>query len=273
MAVIVDSLRKRTFEAWVKNPYATAKKLCSDLQLDYRQHGNYLNRLLSEFRSYHSFGLPQEAHFPEHRVFEWDNIPRALLPGEGELDRRLKFWHWYEVANRNGMWVFNDDRGSVHWYKEGLVRLYLKGELQLAKAKELFCRAFRWFTPQELRKYLDVPLKEKYKKWTFELGSPVPRFDIRTFERSHGLRIFSDGSHPTSVHVGESTFDLKVLLDEQRQATADLGSVVQQFGVEIQEHMKLIKLWQKEAKHARSIPVRRIIKEEKPQKSLFEWMI
>jgi len=272
MGVRVDSLRKRTFEAWVKNPYDTAKKLCSDLQLDYRQHGNYLNRLLSEFRSYHSFGLPQEAHFPEHRVFEWERIPRLVEEGGG---MHLIAWRagWRVTHNRNEMWVFRDDRGSIHWYKGGLVRLYLRGELQIAKAKELFCRAFSWFTPQELRKYLDVPLKEKYKKWTFEMGTPVPRFDIRTFERSHGLRIFSDGSHPTSIHVGESTFDLKVLLDEQRQATADLGSVVQQFGVEIQEHMKLIKLWQKEAKHARSIPVRRTIKEEKSQKSLFEWMV
>jgi len=67
------------------------------------------------------------------------------------------------------------------------------------------------------------------------------------------------------------------LLDEQRQATADLGSVVQQFGVEIQEHMKLIRLWQREAKHVRGIqakPVKRRIAEAKPsQKSLFEWLL
>ena len=270
--VRVDSLRKKILGAWVKNPYNTASKICSDLQLDYKQHGNYINRLLSEFRSYYNFGSPQEAHLPEHRVFEWEKIAREELPGQGELDRRLKFWGWEPVANRNNMWVFKDARGSVHWYKEGLVRLYLKGELQIAKVKELFCRAFRWFTPQDLRKYLDVPMKEVYKKWTFEVGAPVPRFDIRNFERSHGIRIFTDGSHPRAVHIGESA---PFWLDEQRQVNTEFGEVVQQFGVEIKEHLKLIKLWEKEAKHVRGVQPKKLkISETKPtQKSLFEWLI
>jgi hypothetical protein len=147
----------------------------------------------------------------------------------------------------------------------------LKGELQLAKAKELFCRAFSWFSPQELKKYLNVPLKETYKKWTFELGSPVPRFDIRQFERSHGLRIFTDGSDPRAVHVGEST---PFWIDEQRQATAEFGSVVQQFGVELKEHMKLIKLWQQEAKGFRKVVPKRPTRQAAPsQKTIFEWLL
>jgi len=279
--VRVGSLRKRILEAWVKNPYDTALKVCSDLQLDYKQHGNYINKLLSEFRSYYNFGSPQEALLPEHRVFEWEKIERVY---DNLVEMPVFVWKagWRVVANRNDMWVFRDPRGAIHWYQGGLVRLYLKGELQLAKAKELFCRAFGWFTPQDLRKYLDVPLKEVYKKWTFEVGAPVPRFDIRNFERSHGLRIFTDGSHPRAIHVGESTFDLKVMLDEQRQINSEYGEVikqtgelVQRFGVEIEEHMKLIRLWQREAKHVRGKqpkPEKRRIAEAKPQKSLFDWL-
>ena len=149
-------------------------------------------------------------------------------------------WGWrVSKGNRNDMWVFRDPegQGSVHWYKEGLIRLYLKGELQLARAKELFCRAFSWFGKEDIRRYLDVPLVEKYRKWTFELGQPMPRFDIRQFERSHGLRIFTDLSHPTSVHVGES---IPFWIDEQRQATSELSKVVNEFGVDIKEHLKLI---------------------------------
>jgi hypothetical protein len=257
-----DSLRKKVYDEWIKNPYNQPKKMCQILGLTYSDHGNYVHKLLSEFRSYYSFGSPQEAHLPKHRVFEWENIPRLTELQVG----------WEEVVNRNGMWVFKKDaRGSVHWYKEGLVRLYLKGELQLAKAKELFCRAFNWFSPQELKKYLDAPLKETYKKWTFDVGSPVPRFDIRQFERSHGLRIFTDGSDPRSIHVGEST---PFWIDEQRQATAELGSVVQQFGGEIKEHMKLIRMWQQEAKALRLQPIKRKIKvQEVPrQRSILEFM-
>jgi len=238
--VRVDSLRKKLYDLWVQNPYLTAKNACLKLEENYSDHGNYMNKLLSEFRSYYHFGSPLKAHlFPEHRVFEWERIPRELLPGEGELEKRLSEWGWKRVVNRNDVWSFRDPlgQGSVHWYVGGLVRLYLKGELKLAKAKELFCRAFRWFDANDLRKYLDVPLVEKYRKWTFEMGQPVPRFDIRQFERSHGLRIFTDGSHPTSWHVGES---IPFWLDEQREATKELGVVVREFGFDIKEHLKLI---------------------------------
>jgi len=247
-----DSLRKKVFDEWVKNPYTRALKICEIHHLDYNQHGKYINRLLSEFRSYHNLGLPQKAQRLEHRVFEWECISRELLPGTDlDVGRRLMFWGWKPVENRNGMWTFKGDpRGSVHWYKEGLVRLYLKGELQLASAKELFCHAFRWFTPKELVQYLDAPLKETFRKWIFEIGSPMPKIDIRSFERSHGLHIFTDLSHRTSLHVGEAT---PFWIDEQRQATSELSGVVQQFGVEIKEHLKLITLWQEEAKGVRVV--------------------
>jgi hypothetical protein len=266
------SIRKRVLEGWIKNPYLTPKKLCYDLQLDYKVHGRYVKKLLSEFRGYYTFGSPQKGHvFPEHRVFEWENIPRSLLPVVAS-EVSLRSLGWVPVANRNNMWVFRDPRGTVLWYKEGLVRLYLRGELQLAKAKELFCKAFGWFDGNDLRKYLDVPLKEAYKKWTFDLGSPVPRFDIRQFERSHGLRIFTDGSHPTSIHVGES---LPFWIDEQREATKEFGQVVQQFGIEIKEHLKLIRLWQEQATTMRLKSLKRKLKKAEPpsQKSLLEWML
>jgi hypothetical protein len=260
--VRLDSLRQKAYEVWVKNPYIMAKKFCVDNKIDYKIHGAYINKLLSEYRSYHQFASPQKAHLPEHRVFEWECVPRDCGRPVG----------WVEVVNRNGMWVWRDPRGTVHWYKEGLVRLYLKGELQLAKAKELFARAFSWFGPEQWKKYLDAPLKETYKKWTFDVGAPMPRFDIRQFERSHGLRIFTDGSHPTSVHVGEAT---PFWIDEQRQATKEFGEVVNQFGVEIKEHLKLIRIWQQEAKALRLQPIKRKIKgQEAPrQRSILEFMI
>src|SRR4030042_2452962 len=245
--VTVLSLRKRLFELWVKNPYTTPKKACEELKEPWPQRRKYVKKLLSEFRSYHNLASPQQAHRLEHRVFEWENIPRVYKGGDRMPVEILRVG-WCVVVNRNDMWVFRDPRGSVHWYRGGLVRLYLKGELQLAKAKEVFCRAFSWFTNEQLKKFLDVPLVEKYRKWIFEIGSPMPKFDIKTFERSHGLRIFTDGSHRTSLHVGEAT---PFWIDEQRQATAEFGVVVNQFGVEIREHMKLIRLWQDEAKGLR----------------------
>lgn len=178
-----------------------------------------MNKTLSEFRSYQKLGLPQRPHdFPLHkRVFEWENVGRGLgvdLVGFG----------WVAVRNRNGMFVFRCDLGSVHWYAGGLVRLYVRGPVLLARVKELFCRAFvgvlGWEMVQGL---LGGRLEEKERKWTFELGQLVPRFDIRKFERSHGIRIFADGSHPTAVHVVETApFWLDRLEDVQKQLALNL---------------------------------------------------
>jgi hypothetical protein len=247
MSTRTCSIKKQVYEEWVKNPYARAVKICEICHFDYKQHGNYVNFLLSQFRSYTDLGLPQEPQRLEHRTFEWDGISRELLPGLGELDRRLKFWGWkVALGNNNDMWVFKADFGSVHWYKEGLVLLYLKGELQLAKVKTLFCKAFSFIEQDKafFEKYLDVPLREVYRKWIFDMGKPVPKFDIRTFERSHGLRIFTDLSHPQAIHVGEN---LPFWLEEQRTANAELSGVVQQLGVEIQAHLHLIQTWEKGA--------------------------
>jgi len=258
-----DSLRQMIYEEWVKNPYLTAKKICSDHKLDYGKHGNYINKLLSEYRSYHKFASPQEAHLPHRRVFVWEKV-------EGDRSIAVQAG-WKPAANRNGMLVFRGVWGSVHWYKEGLVRLYLRGELTLAHAKELFCRAFSWFTPEQLKKCLDVPLKETERHWVFELGAPMPRFDIRQFERTHGVRIYADGSHPTGLEVSETT---PFWIDEQRQATKEFGEVVQKFGEEIQEHLKLIRMWEKEARVRRLKPIIRKPKKEVPaQKSILNWMI
>ena len=118
------------------------------------------------------------------------------------------------------------------------MRLYLRGAVQLARAKELFCRAFSWFSDEQLCRFLDVPLREESRHWTFEVGSTLPRFDIRKFNRSHGIRIFADKSHPTAVEVEES----------QPFWIGELREAVELFGLEIKEHLKLIKEWQKEAR-------------------------
>ena len=143
-----DSIRKKVYNSWVENPYLTPKKTCGKLRLDYKVHGNYVRKLLSEYRCYHKFGSAQKALSVHRRVFVWENISR----GSGFEPSRFG---WVEVVNRNGMFVFRSDLGSVHWYKGGLIRLYLRGTVQLARAKELFSRAFSWFSGKELSKYLD----------------------------------------------------------------------------------------------------------------------
>ncbi|MFC1487909.1 hypothetical protein ACFLRN_09530 [Thermoproteota archaeon] len=197
-------IRKRVFDLWIKDCHITAKKACNSLKLNYGEHGKYLNNLLSEFRSNPSIGLALKAHSLHKRVFVWENVPRNLLfdyLGTEEFHSGLD---WNATSNRNGMLVFKGELGSVHWYKGGLVRLYMKGAVMLAQVKELFCKAFWWFSVEELNKYLDVPLREVERHWVFDIGAPVTPFTINNFMQSHGLQIFVDKSHPNAVEVEET---------------------------------------------------------------------
>ena len=254
-----DSLRQKAYESWVKNPYITAKKFCEDNKISYKSHGAYINKLLSEYRSYHKFGLPQKPLALEKRTFVWF-VPRV---------ERLPCG-WSEVSNRNGMWIFHHDLGSVHWYQRSLVQLYLRGAVQLARAKELFCKAFGFLPQDQLLKYVDAPLREESRKWIFDLGAPVPRFDIRTFEASHGLRVFSDGSHPTALHFLETT---PYWIGRIEQSMDNFGKLHEQFGKNLEAHLRLIRLWEKEARGFRAKSKVRRIKEQPNQRNLFEWMV
>ena len=267
-----DSLRKRIYDLWVENPYTAALQVCKKLHLIYRQHGNYANKLLSEFRSYHILGSPLKAHvgLPHRRVFVWRGVRGhgGVMPVEvARVKNSGGVAGWRFVNNRNDMWVFRDDVGSIHWYCGGLVRLFLRGEVQLARAKELFCRAFLdVLGKEETMRLVGAPLREEAKEWVFELGAPVPRFDIRQFERSHGLRIYADRSHPTGIEIRETE---PFWISEFREVT-------DQFGMEIKEHLKLITLWQKEASANRELQKAKkpaIKRKRKPKPfDLKEWL-
>lgn len=245
-----DSIRQNVYRLWTENQSLKAREICSKLNLRYKEHGNYVNKLLSEFRSNHKFGLPLEPQELHKRIFSWENVPRQsliehLCCEEQDLTKgKLTNVGWRKSSNRNGMLSFSNLRGTVHWYKGGRVLIYLKKPLSLANAKELFSRAFNWFDGKTLSKYLDVPLREESRHWVFEVGETLPRFDVRKFKASHGIRIYSDKSHPKAVEVEET---IPFWIDEFRDVAQSFGKTVNQFGVEIEEHMKLVREWQKEA--------------------------
>lgn len=242
--------------------------IAAKIKLFHTDHGQTIRNYLSQFRCTCKNGLPQKAHnrLPHKRVFHWvvsrDLLLESLQNFSGMSDAtNFKVLGWIPVKNRNGMLVFREKEihpffrskkkgdglfnpvqpvshlGSVHWYQDGRVIMYLKGEVSLANAKKLFYHAF-WFLSERQKYELTIGrLVEKEKHWVFETGQPMPRFEIRQFERSHGIRIFVDGSHPTALEVRET---VPFWIDELKESTAALA-------VQIREHLALIQDYRKEA--------------------------
>lgn len=76
----IQSIRKRLLALWLENPYITAKTASKLLGLDYGNHCNYLNKLLSEFRSNPPIGSAIESHTFHRRVFVCERVLRSFLP-------------------------------------------------------------------------------------------------------------------------------------------------------------------------------------------------
>lgn len=198
-----NSIRKDVYELWFNNKALQAKEICSTLGLRYKDHGRYVNKLLSEFRSNPHIGAAYKPQGIHHRIFVWKNVPLSLLPGC--LEKGFFSWKgWKKSKSKNGMYVFRDKLGTIHWYQSGLVRLYSKS-CKLANIKRLFSKAFHWVTKATLCKYLDAPLHESGRHYVFDVGGKISRFYINHFKDTHGLRIVSDGSHPNKIEVIESS--------------------------------------------------------------------
>lgn len=177
---------------------------------------------------------------PHRRVFEW-LVVRSKRRENKALDRG-----WNIVSNRNQMMVFRGDAGSVHWYPKGKVLLYLRGQAMMSKAKELFCRAF-WnvIGKNETLKSVSAPVREIGRHMVFDLGHKLPKFEIRYYEKSHGIRIFSDGTHPTAVEVAETEPFWLNRLDDMADVFSETG---ESFKESMDRHLSAIGTFEEESK-------------------------
>lgn len=227
------SIRQIVFDLMADNKDITPSQIMGILKLSYgyeTANKQTIKNYMMEWRNRNY--LQARPLRPHRRVFRW-----FVVRGE-ELEQKALNVGWRFASNRNRMLVFKGDYGSVHWYKTGNVFVNLRGMASLAHAKETFSRAFNNVLPDnEIVKLVDAPIREMGRQMVFDLGQPLPRFEIRHYEKSHGLRIYSDGSHPTAIEVAET---------EPFWLTG-LEQVVTQFGKDITAHLQLVGEWRKES--------------------------
>ncbi len=136
------------------------------------------------------------------------------------------------IGKHNKLWFFHEDRlGSVLWHNTNRIELLLSGKKDVARAKTLFCRAFLDMIGdiKELdQQFLKGEIETKHH--VFKIGESLPLFNIDFFAASHGLTIYTDGSHPDSLEVSEAK---PFWLDE-------LHEIRQGFKEDMGKHMELL---------------------------------
>lgn len=217
-----DSIKHRVSALFQRNPRVTAKKTCSILHLSYPERGQLIRNYLSEFRRNLHFGnIPSvPISLPHRRIWVWNRVVWSV----GAQERALSCG-WKLSRNRNGMLVFRSGLGSVEWFQSGTVLVLLRVASHLGYAKSLVSQAFSWLDDAELLRLCEGSFREIRRHWVFEQGKPMIRFEVRQFQKSHGLRIFSDGSHPSAVEVEElPPIYLQMMIDQQDKLAENLKS-------------------------------------------------
>lgn len=236
-----ETLKQRVYTLFQQNQSLTAKKACSILHLSIRDKGQTIRNYLSEFRCNPHFGrVPSTAHnLPHSRKWLGSKVVFSV-----RAEKKALSCGWRVSKNRNRMLVYRHGLGSVEWFRNGTVLVHVRGSSNVGVAKTLFCRAFSWLDDAELLRLCEGPFREFKRQWVIEQGKAFPRFEIKQFEKSHGLRIFSDGSHPTAVEVEETVpLYMQPMIEQQNRLAENLEILSRESKI----HLEMIEIWKREA--------------------------
>lgn len=194
----IESLRQRVFALLDKNPYLTAKPLCEKLNLPYKQYSNYITKIKSEWKSYRQKQRGSNCS-SIHSWHGWCRVPDYV-------DRTLALEvGWEETKSKNRWLLWHDRVGRMMWFESGRINVYVRSPANLGRAKQLISNGFfntgLIFELRILEQVFET-FKFRGAHYVFDVGQPLPKMTVDTFERSHGIIIkLGDKSHPRCIEV------------------------------------------------------------------------
>ena len=155
---------------------------------------------------------------------------------------------WVRSKNRNRCRRCCKLGITLFWYRDGIVQFRFKGSRSEADLLAAFSQAFwpvlRGAGNSEIRlaDFLKVVFKSRYRRGpvhrTFDVGEPLPRFSIKYYEKSRGLIIKTDHSHPTALEIEEREPPWCKRLDV---ASDKISNAAELFAENIKTHLEVPK--------------------------------
>lgn len=197
-------LKTRVFEALRENPYLSNKKLCKVLGISYRLHGKTVRQYRWLLKTSTDFVDVSSASKLHWRVF-------GVVADNTLFNRdEAVAYGWHVKRNRNRSLAWLRDKGVlgwIDWGNRGKIIVRLKGNRNLGHLKQLFYNAFaRNNLVDELSVVDDAfdRLEEIRRHHVFTLNENLPKFNVSTFGKTHGLRVYTDNSHAKAIEIEET---------------------------------------------------------------------
>jgi len=235
--------RQAVFRFLYENPYHTLGSLKKML----REKTDFVDLKDQTIRNYMT---------QYRRLYSCSGVVPRLHRGFGVLKSEFDggLWEvapcfgWRVSRNRNRERLWSQSGITLGWHRNGTVVFRFKGFRPQGHLLTAFIHAFwKMFlssgkAQHEVFNYLETLFKERYSQkgfdFVYETWRPLPKLTVKDFHKSYGITIkLGDGSHPTALEV------------EQREPFwfSKIEKIVDQLGVEIKNHLALIKSWREES--------------------------
>jgi len=192
------SIRKNVFRLLEKNHELKPKDLCKLMGLDYKQHGQYVRNLRSQWkRNYRKRHVLKCLSF--HNVCGWVYALRCM-------DRGLAVERgWVRTRARNRMLVWRDRLGRLEWFETGRVKVWVRKPVSWGRVKQLLANAFfktGLVGDIEVFELWAGSVRFKGAHLGYDLGERLPYARIDYLKDALGVVVKTgDVTHPTSLEI------------------------------------------------------------------------
>lgn len=214
-----------------------------------------IRNYISNWRLYSKNGLVPSSH---------SGLGHLVVGFGAGLWEIAAFLGWSVSKNRNRCRRISRLGITLFWFQDGTVQFRFKGSRSevdlLAAFSQAFWRVLRAAGNSEvgLADFLKAVFKSRYRQGpvhrTFDLGEPLPRFNIKYYEKSRGLAIKSDGSHPTALEIVEREPPWCSKLDD---ASDKISKAADLFAENIKTHLEVPKAMAKAVEELRNESLKR----------------
>lgn len=214
-----------------------------------------IRNYISRWRLYSKNGLVPQSH---------SGLGHLVVGFGAGLWESAGAFGWKISENRNRCRRISRLGITLLWFRDGTVQFRFKGSRSETDLLAAFSQAF-WHllraagnSERGLADFLKVIFKVRYRQGpvhrTWHIDEPLPRFQIKYYEKSRGLVIKTDGSHPRDLEVEERQPPWIGKLDE---ASDKISRAADLFAENIKTHLEVPKAMAKAVEELRNESLKR----------------
>lgn len=194
------TIKKKVKDLLEKDPLLKPLQICRFLELDYKQHGNYVTVLRSRWRTLAKSELGSKRLNFHH----WHGYVYVPLECRRQRDAAVE-QGWIKTRSKNRFLLWKSRLGRLMWFETGRVNVWIRKPANKGKAAQILADAFfKSYLIPDIRifeKFL-ATLRFKGASVTMDLGIRLPYTKLSFLKKSNGVEItLGDLSHPTCLEV------------------------------------------------------------------------